>query len=163
MENSENKAEIREPVVAGSFYTADPKALSKQIKEFLDAVPAMKVGGEIIALISPHAGYIYSGQVAAYAYKLLLDKHFDTVIVIAPSHHVYFQGASIYSKGAFRTPLGIIPVDEDISQKIMKENPAITFMPGAHTQEHSLEVQLPGILNSYPLLWGTRIWRTVKP
>ena len=143
MENSENKAEIREPVVAGSFYTADPKALSKQIKEFLDAVPAMKVGGEIIALISPHAGYIYSGQVAAYAYKLLLDKHFDTVIVIAPSHHVYFQGASIYAKGAFRTPLGIIPVDEDISQKIMKENPAITFMPRAHTQEHSLEVQLP--------------------
>jgi len=144
MERSEiNKGEIREPAVAGSFYPSDPKTLSKQIKDFLDAVPAKKIDGEIIALISPHAGYIYSGQVAAHAYKLLTDNPFDKVIVIAPSHHAYFRGSSIYSKGAFRTPLGLIPIEDETAQKIMKESPAISFLPQAHDQEHSLEVQLP--------------------
>lgn len=144
MEKSEIKqGEIREPAVAGSFYPASPKSLSKQINDFLGAVPPKKIEGEITALITPHAGYIYSGQVAAYAYKLLTDNPFDKVIVIAPSHHVYFRGASIYAKGAFRTPLGLIPIDEDTSQKIMKESTAISFLPQAHVQEHSLEVQLP--------------------
>jgi hypothetical protein len=144
MEKTETKkSEIREPAVAGSFYTSDPRALSKQIKGFLDAVPERKIEGEIIALISPHAGYIYSGQVAAYAYKLLIENSFDKVIVIAPSHHMYFHGASIYSKGAFRTPLGLIPIEEEISQKIIKESPTVSFLPQAHTQEHSLEIQLP--------------------
>lgn len=144
MEGSEaTRGEIREPAVAGSFYTANPRELSRQIKEFLDAVPKKKINGEIIALISPHAGYIYSGQVAAHAYKLLQDNPFDKVIVLAPSHRVYFHGSSIYSKGAFRTPLGLIPVDNEISQRIMQGNPAVSFLPQAHAQEHSLEVQLP--------------------
>jgi len=137
------KGEIRKPAVAGSFYTADPEILSKQIRDYLSAVPQKKIDGEIIALISPHAGYIYSGQVAAHAYKLIAGKVFDAVIVIAPSHRVYFQGASVYSQGAFRTPLGLIPIDEDISRKLIQESPAISFNPQAHAQEHSLEVQLP--------------------
>jgi len=144
MEKTEIKKDaIREPAVAGSFYTSNPAALTKQIKEFLSAVPAKKVDGEIIALISPHAGYIYSGQIAAYAYKLLADRPLNRVLVIAPSHHVYFRGASVYSQGAFRTPLGLIPVDEDLCQKIINSSPVISFYPEAHLQEHSLEVQLP--------------------
>ena len=137
------KGEIREPAVAGSFYTADPGALSKQIKDYLSAAPVKKIDGEIIAMISPHAGYIYSGQVAAHAYKLIADKPIHTVLVIAPSHRVYFKGASVYSQGAFRTPLGLIPIDEDICQKMIQASPAISFYPQAHAQEHSLEVQLP--------------------
>lgn len=137
------KGEIREPAVAGSFYTSDPKALEREIKQYLDAVPSEKIQGEVVALIAPHAGYIYSGQVAAYAYKLLKENSFDKVVVIAPSHHVYFRGASVYATGAFRTPLGIIPIDEEIARKLMKEDPSISFMPQAHAEEHSLEVQLP--------------------
>ncbi|MCX5719150.1 MAG: AmmeMemoRadiSam system protein B [Nitrospirae bacterium] len=137
------KVDIREPAVAGTFYPDNPEVLSNQVKEFLKAVPAKKINGEIVALISPHAGYLYSGQVAAHAYKLLADNPFHTVIIIGPSHHVRFQGSSVYAQGVFRTPLGLIPIDEEICRKIIHKNSAISFYPQAHAQEHSLEVQLP--------------------
>jgi len=108
------KEEIRPPAVAGTFYTSDAKTLSNQIKDFLSNVPAKTLSGKIVALISPHAGYMYSGQVAAYGYKLLEGKKYDTVVVIAPSHRAYFRGASVYNKGAYQTPLGLIPVNSSL-------------------------------------------------
>ena len=137
------KEEIRPPAVAGAFYTSDAKALSDQIKDFLSKVPAKTLSGKIIALISPHAGYMYSGQVAAYGYKLLEGKKFDTVVVIAPSHRAYFRGASVYNKGAYQIPLGLIPVNTELAQQLIKQDDLITYVKQAHTQEHSLEVQLP--------------------
>jgi len=147
--------EIREPVYAGSWYPGDPETLSREVKRYLENVTIEKLEGEIIALISPHAGYIYSGQVAAYAYKLLEGKHFDTVIVVAPSHHAFFKGASIYDRGGFRTPLGIVPIDSEISKKMMEGRKEFQFIPEAHAKEHSLEIQLPFlqmVLKSFKLV-----------
>ena len=144
MSTQKTKSEdIRPPAVAGTFYTSDPEALSAQINDFVSNVPSKTVPGKVVALISPHAGYVYSGQVAAYAYKLIKGLTFDTVVVIAPSHRIPFRGASIYSKGAYQIPIGLIPVDTELAQQLIKQDPTISYVREAHTQEHSLEVQLP--------------------
>jgi len=134
---------VRESVIAGSWYPGDPAKLTKDIKGYLAQVPEHKIDGELIALISPHAGYLYSGQVAAHAYKLLEGKKYDIVVIVSPSHRAYFQGASVYPMGGYRTPLGIVPVAEEITEVLMKKSPLIDFIPQAHSQEHSLEIQLP--------------------
>ena len=113
--------EIREPAVAGAFYPDNPEVLSRDVRRYLENAKKEKLEGEIVALISPHAGYMYSGQVAAYAYKLIEGKAFDSVVVVAPSHRALFKGASLYDRGGFRTPLGIVPVDLELSKKMMEQ------------------------------------------
>jgi AmmeMemoRadiSam system protein B/AmmeMemoRadiSam system protein A len=135
--------EIREPAVAGAFYPDNPEVLSRDVKRYLENAKKEKLDGEIVALVSPHAGYMYSGQVAAYAYKLIEGKAFDSVVVVAPSHRALFKGASVYDRGGYRTPLGTVPVDVDLSRKMMGQRKEIQFLPEAHFQEHSLEVQIP--------------------
>ncbi|MBW1678735.1 MAG: AmmeMemoRadiSam system protein B, partial [Deltaproteobacteria bacterium] len=127
----------------GSFYTADPKALSQEIEDYLKSVPEKGVFEKPVGLISPHAGYMYSGPVAAYAYQQIEGMAYDAVVVIAPSHRVYFSGAQLDNKEGYRTPLGIVPVEMDISNQIMEQSPLISHYPHAHTEEHSLEVQIP--------------------
>lgn len=138
-----SKQNIRESVIAGSWYPGDPAQLTKDIKGYLALVPEHKVDGELVALIAPHAGYMYSGQVAAYSYKLLEGRHYDIVVIVAPSHHARFHGASIYPRGGFRTPLGIVPVAEAIADELLDKSPITNSLPEAHAQEHSLEIQLP--------------------
>ncbi len=135
--------EIREPAVAGAFYPDKPETLRRDLTKYFENAEKEKVDGEIVALISPHAGYMYSGQVAAYAYKLIEGKTFDSVVVVAPSHHALFKGASLYDRGGFRTPLGIVPIDTELSKKMMEKRKEIQFLPEAHRQEHALEVQIP--------------------
>lgn len=147
--------EIREPVVAGMFYPDRPETLTRDVKRYLENSKKEKVEGEVVALVSPHAGYMYSGQVAAYAYKLIEGKTYDTVVIVAPSHRALFKGASVYDRGAFRTPLGVIPIDTELSKKMMEKWKEIQFLPDAHAQEHSLEVQLPFLqvlLKSFKLI-----------
>ena len=136
-------ADVRQPVVAGSFYTANPNSLSSEIDRYLSNVT--KKGGthKPIGLISPHAGYMYSGQVAAYAYKQIEGEQYDLVVVFAPSHRAYFSGASIDRKSGYRTPLGIVPIDTALAEEMAHRCPLISFYDQAHAQEHSLEVQLP--------------------
>ncbi|MGB7572615.1 MAG: AmmeMemoRadiSam system protein B [Thermodesulfobacteriota bacterium] len=135
--------EIREPAVAGAFYPDNPEVLSRDVRRYLENAKKEQLEGEIVALISPHAGYMYSGQVAAYAYKLIEGKAFDSVVVVAPSHRALFKGASLYDRGGYRTPLGTVPVDVQLSKKMMGQWKEIQFLPEAHSQEHSLEVQIP--------------------
>ncbi len=135
--------EIREPAVSGTFYPDTPEVLSRDVKRYLENAKKEKVDGEIIALVSPHAGYIYSGQVAAHAYKLIEGKALDSVVVVAPSHRALFKGVSIYDRGGYRTPLGLVPVDTELSGKLKERRKEIQFLPEAHAQEHSLEVQIP--------------------
>ena len=135
--------EIREPAVAGMFYPDQPDILARDIKRYIENAKKERIEGEIVALVSPHAGYMYSGQVAAHAYKLIEGKAYDTVVVVAPSHRVPFRGASIYDRGGYRTPLGVIPIDTELSGKMEEKWKEIRFLPEAHAQEHSLEVQLP--------------------
>ncbi|RLA80169.1 MAG: AmmeMemoRadiSam system protein B, partial [Deltaproteobacteria bacterium] len=137
------KGPIRESVIAGSWYPGDPDVLRSQILDFLSRAKPPQIEGELIALISPHAGYMYSGQVAAYAYKLLEGRPFHTVVIVAPSHRAYFRGVSVYPRGGYRTPLGIVPIAEDLTSRLMETSPVISYVPQAHAQEHSLEIQLP--------------------
>ena len=100
---------IREPAVAGLFYPKDASALSNSLHGLLAAAPKESIPG-LKALICPHAGYAYSGPVAARAYKLLEGQKFSTVILIAPSHYAQFPGISVADADAYRTPLGLVPV-----------------------------------------------------
>ena len=97
---------VKEPSVAGSFYPADQDKLKVMVNMFLSRAENRPVEGRLIALVSPHAGYQFSGQVAAYAYNHLNEREIDTVILIGPSHHVSFTGASVYTTGSLKTPLG---------------------------------------------------------
>jgi hypothetical protein len=154
--------DVRQSAVAGSFYPADPSRLTAQIEDFLAQSSGVELSGEIVALISPHAGYVYSGGVAAHAYNLLKGKDFEAVVVIAPSHYFPFRGASVYHKGGYQLPLGLIPVHRELAGGIMEYDEAIDFYPQAHTREHSLEVQLPflqmvlGDFKLVPIVMGSQ-------
>lgn len=141
---------IREPILAGSWYPESATELSRQIEEFLSRVPATPIPGRLTTLVAPHGGYTFSGQVAAYAYKALENQKFQTVIVIAPSHHVRFQGVSVYDRGGFRTPLGVVPLDKELIAALEKHDDRIHFVPGAHAKEHALEIQLPFLQTLMP-------------
>lgn len=147
-ELSENN--VRQPVVAGTFYTSDPRSLSTEIKKYLDNVPPPSLTEKPIGLIAPHAGYMYSGQVAAHAYKQVQGKDYDFVLVIAPSHHAFFTGASVDTMEGYRTPLGVIPIKIDLCRRLIKSSSLISHYPQAHMQEHSLEVQLPFLQEALP-------------
>jgi AmmeMemoRadiSam system protein B len=147
--------EIRESVVAGTFYPERAAILLRDVKQYLDNVTPEKLGGEIVALIAPHAGYMYSGQVAAHAYKLIEGRTLDAVCVVAPSHRALFDGTSIYDRGGYRTPLGLVSVDIDLCKKMMEKRREIRFLPEAHAHEHALEVQIPFLqvaLKSFKLI-----------
>ncbi len=158
--------DVRKSILAGSWYPGNPAILSSDIEGFLRNVPAEFLDGEVVALISPHAGYTYSGQVAAYSYKLVQGKTFDAVIVIGPSHRIYFQGVSISNKGGYETPLGIVPIDERLANEIIAQSPMISYVPTAHMQEHSVEIQLPflqtvlGEFSFIPVVMGDQNSRT---
>ena len=147
--------EIREPVFAGEWYPGQSDILSRDIRQYLQNVKEGKSEGEVVALVSPHAGYMFSGQVAAHAYQFIAGKSFDSVIVIGPSHRFPFKGASLWDRGGFRTPLGVVPVDTELSKKLMEKRKEIRFIPEAHSQEHSLEIQIPFlqiVLKSFKLI-----------
>ncbi len=140
---------LRMAANAGMFYPADPKALSQMIDTYLENVRDAGVSGEVIGLICPHAGYEYSGQIAANAYKQVAGKDYRTVVVIAPSHTEYFPEISIYDGHAFETPLGPVYVDKDLARQLVVQHKAVVFsarghwIAGSMRQEHSLEIQLP--------------------
>ena len=99
--------------------------------------------------IAPHAGYPYSGPVAAYTYKAIARNHYKTIVIIGPSHFFPFEGISVWPKGGFKTPLGIVPVDEDFAQALLKENPEFQFLPQVFEREHSIEVELPFLQKTF--------------
>jgi len=138
-----NAEKIRESVIAGSWYPGKSETLEKEIKKYLNQAKISPLTGNVIGLAVPHAGYIYSGGVAAHAYKLLLDQPFDRVLIVAPSHRAYFEGASVYKLGGYRTPLGTIPLDRDLVDSLLQQPIPIDYVARAHSQEHSLEIQLP--------------------
>lgn len=134
---------VKLPAVAGVFYPKDPSELSGMIDRLIEAAHPQSPQADIFVLISPHAGYGYSGQTAAYGYKLIKGLPYKTVIVIGPAHHFGFSGISVYPKGLFRTPLGDIEIDAEFARKLLDKDPQIYFEPQAFSQEHSVEVQLP--------------------
>jgi len=140
-QNCESK-EYRKSIHAGTWYPGSEKELQKVIHDFLENSRA-RVHGEIYGLITPHAGYIYSGPVAAFAYKTVENQEFDDVIIIGPSHHHGFYGASVDTMAGRNTPLGKVDFDLKLARKIIKQNKNITYDPRAHSEEHSTEIQVP--------------------
>jgi len=134
---------IRKPAVAGAFYPADPALLRKEIHRYLEAAHPPAMPDHVIGLLSPHAGYVYSGGTAAYGYKLLVGGKYKRAIVFALSHQVSFRGGSIFTGEGYSTPLGVVPVDRGLVEKIRQASSFITYSPLADQEEHSLEVQLP--------------------
>lgn len=139
---------IRKPAVAGSFYPANPVELTKTIAGFFAEVKKSELGGSPVALIAPHAGYMYSGKIAARAFKLLEGEEFDTVVIVAPSHTVFFKGSAVFDGDAYETPLGPVPIDKELSARIASINHSVHLSGQGHATgssrgEHSLEVQLP--------------------
>lgn len=133
---------IRPPAVAGMFYPADADTLSQQIEAMLTAVrPAIFTHPK--ALIAPHAGYIYSGPIAASAYTLLQDMgNIRRVVLLGPVHRVPVRGLALPGADFFSTPLGEIPLDKEAMESIV-QLPQVVWSDAAHAMEHSLEVHLP--------------------
>lgn len=133
---------VRHPAVAGQFYPADALQLRRQVDGFLaEAKAESKVPKAIIA---PHAGFIYSGPIAASAYKALQSARdrIQRVVLLGPDHRVGFRGLALSSADAWDTPLGCIPLDHKAAA-LLQDLPQVTVFDEAHRQEHSLEVQLP--------------------
>jgi AmmeMemoRadiSam system protein B/AmmeMemoRadiSam system protein A len=141
-------AEVRPAAVAGSFYPAERDELARTVDALLTAAQVAPVQGHLWAIVSPHAGYQYSGAVAAHSYALLKGQKYRRVVVISPSHYESFAFASIYDGDAYSTPLGQVAVDKTFAAKLARANPALKLSSRGHTpapgqSEHALEVQLP--------------------
>jgi len=132
----------RQPAVAGQFYPGTKAQLEKEVKSYFDS--AQKVlDAQPLALIVPHAGYVFSGQVAASGYRQIdRDKKFKHIFLIGSSHTMFFTGAAVYTKGAFITPLGRVPIDP-LANELVQNHKVFTDDVKPHVKEHSLEVQLP--------------------
>lgn len=135
-------AVIRQPAVAGTFYPADPRELRAQLTEFLDAAHAR--GDVPKALVAPHAGYVYSGPIAASAYALLAPARgvIRRVVLLGPAHRVAFDGLALPTHDAFATPLGPVTVDKAAAAQVL-DLPQVRVLDAPHAREHSLEVHLP--------------------
>jgi AmmeMemoRadiSam system protein B/AmmeMemoRadiSam system protein A len=132
----------RQPAVAGTFYPADKIALDQILEGFFNIAPS-ELASQPLALIVPHAGYIYSGGIAAAAFKQIdRNREFKHIFIIASSHTMYFDGASVYTGNNFITPLGKVPVDT-LSRQLAKNNKILSDDTKPHEKEHAIEVQLP--------------------
>lgn len=141
----------RQPIAAGRFYSANAESLELEINQHIkeaqnlmaDTFPAQE---NLLALVAPHAGYVFSGTVAASAFMQLKDiEPRKKIFIIGSSHHTDFNGASIYNKGDYITPLGTVPVDLELANELIESSPVFEFVQAAHAHEHSLEVMLPFI------------------
>jgi len=138
----EGEESVRPPAVSGAFYPGSPTKLRRTITSLLDSVPEVKPAGKILAAVAPHAGYVYSGEVAAYTHKLLSSMDWDTLVIIG--HDAYGKGVAFTCPvDYFQTPLGMVPVDRQMMAKIQKFNPGIKTHRALHARDHTVEVHLP--------------------
>lgn len=160
---------LRFPAVAGQFYPENRRELEEMIEVFLEKAKIPKVEGEVFGMILPHAGYVFSGFVAAHSFKTIEGKNFETVVLIGDSHYERFEGVSIWEKGEWETPLGKVKVDEELAKEILEESKRFFVRDSAHLFEHSLEVQIPflqKVLKNFkilPIIFGSenKDWKSL--
>ena len=153
---------IRRPAVAGMFYPGDPTLLRRTIQEYLDEATLPAELGAVRAVIAPHAGYIYSGPTAGYAFKALatLAPRNWTVYLLGPAHRVGFKGVALGAYSAYRTPLGDVPIAAERVTDMLTRSQVYVRSPEAHAQEHCLEVEVPFLqmalhdFQMVPMLFG---------
>jgi AmmeMemoRadiSam system protein B/AmmeMemoRadiSam system protein A len=171
--NAGDSREVRQAAVAGAFYPSDPKELSAMIDDLLARVSGPPVTDQILAVVAPHAGYVYSGPVAAYTYAALKGRKFSRVVVIAPSHDVAFDFTSIYEGDAYATPLGNVPVDKAFARQLVKMSSTMQLSTKGHDPtpeggEHAIEVELPwlqkvlGNFELVPIVMGDQSYESSR-
>ena len=133
---------LRPAAVAGSWYPDDPAELAREVDRYLDLVPPPPPG-DVAALIAPHAGLMYSGPVAAYAYGAVRGAEYDAAVLVGPSHFVGFEGVAVLDRGAFDTPFGPIAIDTELADRIRSASSLVHVNARPHEREHALELQLP--------------------
>jgi len=167
---SQNTSTNRKPYAAGRFYPDNPTELKIQLQQLFSKAQEKKSKNAPLAIIVPHAGYVFSGEVAASAYNQIDPNcKFERIFIIGSSHTTPFEGASVYCLGDYETPLGIVKVDLELVQKLVLENKLLKCYPEPHLYEHSLEVQLP-FLQHYlktpfkivPIIIGSATTETAK-
>ena len=149
--------QVRKPAVAGQFYPDDPEELTELIDSCYThplgpgkKPPAPPTTSDLVAVVSPHAGYIYSGPVAAHSFLHVSSlSHPDLIVVVAPNHYGIGSGVSTFREGAWQTPLGAMRVDGDAARRLVDHAGIVAFDPEASRLEHSLEVQLPFLQRLY--------------
>lgn len=142
--SAQNNSTNRKPYAAGRFYSDNPTELKIQLQQLFSKAQEKRSKNTPLAIIVPHAGYAFSGEVAASAYNQIDPNcKFEHIFIIGSSHTTAFEGASVYCSGDYETPLGIVRVDQELVQKLVVENKLLKCYPEPHLYEHSLEVQLP--------------------
>jgi MEMO1 family protein len=168
--NRRQPRRVRQAAVAGTWYPATAGSLASAVDRLLARADenAVDVPGDLVALIAPHAGLTFSGPVAAHAYRLLRQRVFDVAVLVGPSHFVGFEGVAVYCSGAFETPMGLVPIDENAAAALMRSTEVVHEHDAAHAREHSLEMQLPFLqrlspeLPILPLVMGRQTHATVR-
>jgi AmmeMemoRadiSam system protein B/AmmeMemoRadiSam system protein A len=164
---------VRQAAVAGSFYPADPKILSAMIDDLLAHASGPQINDPILAVVAPHAGYQYSGPVAAYTYAALKGRKYRRVVVIAPSHYESFGYTSVYEGDAYATPLGTVQVDKAFARQLVKMSSTMRLSSQGHDPtpaggEHAIEVQLPwlqrvlGDFEFVPIIMGDQSYENSR-
>jgi MEMO1 family protein len=167
---SQNITTDRQPVAAGKFYPADKETLLTDLSQLFKTCKKSALSMNVRAIVSPHAGYIYSGRVAASAFSSIpKDAVYKNIFIIGSSHVMYFNGASVYNSGDYLTPLGRVIVNKEIANNLILKNKVFNFPTDAHIKEHSIENQLPFVQYYFenippviPIIIGTDDQNTIK-
>jgi len=143
-------AGVRPPAVADRFYPGEEQKLEAAVKGYLaDALPSR--GERPVALVVPHAGYVFSGQIAADAYRQAADFSYDLIVILGTNHTApRFDKVSVYQGEGYRTPLGVAEIDQEVAEELLEADPSTTFRPEVHEREHSVEVQVPFVQVAFP-------------
>lgn len=173
MKDKGSTGTIRPPAVSGQFYTSDPGELKKEVEGYIlraEDFPEY----EPVAVIAPHAGYVYSGWIAGYSYRQVKGRKYDAVVVISPSHIEHFNFSAVMTKGSYQTPLGLAPIDSELAELICSESDAVKASHQGHfggsygRGEHALEVQIPflqvalGDFKLVPIVMGDQSWHQCR-
>jgi AmmeMemoRadiSam system protein B len=158
----------RRAAVAGSWYPGSSTELASEVDRYLAGATPDLPHGAVRGLVSPHAGLMYSGPIAAWAYRAIQDDTFEVAVLVGPAHRLGFEGVASYPRGAWETPLGPATIAGDVAAAILAATPLVHESEGAHAREHSLEMQLPFLrrvlpdVPIVPLLMGLQTPETVK-
>lgn len=160
---------IRRAAVAGTWYPGSASALAAAVDGYVASAGESRELDDLVALVAPHAGLMYSGPVAAHAYRLLRGRRVELAVLVGPSHFVAFDGVSIYGGHGFDTPFGVVPIDRACADALVAASPLIRVdVAAAHRREHSLEMQMPFLrhlapdVKIVPLLMGAQTADTTR-
>jgi len=148
--------DVRPSPIAGTWYEGNAEALARNVDEYLSDAKLPELDGDVVAVIAPHAGHVYSGSVAGYAFAALRDRKPDLVVVVAPMHQYYSEHLITTSHDAYRTPLGDIPVDKEALNELdalLKADLGFGLSPVSKDPEHSLEIELPFLQRALKSDW----------